>query len=179
MNQILLYHYATIEKYKSIIKKEMLIPSAPFNSRIPENEWSNYIRQFSFPIAHLYTYCFFEPDPQSWRDYGLFELLMEEFAGGDYLLELSIFLELEEERDFPILVRDHVFHSPKSYGKLPKEWKRREVRDSRPDLRNAWYQSTTPLRDYDSTFICPEILIPFTISLDKIKATGGRDGKFH
>lgn len=174
MSIIRLFHYVTTKKYEDILAKQALIPSAPFNPRITDEEWDSYIHYFPFRVARFYTCCFFEPKPKSWEDYGLFELLMEEFAGGDYLLILNVLMG--DEGDFPILVRDHSFHSPRSYGKSPQEWRKREIRDSRPDLRNAWYQSTVSLKDYDDIFICPEVLIPFKISLDKIKATGGQNG---
>lgn len=165
MDELTFYHHVGTEKYEGIARSGMLMPSAPFNPSIQEDEWSNYAHQFSFPVARLNTCCFFEPEPKSWKDYGLFDLLMEEFAGGDYLLELRV----EDKKDLPILVRDHGFHSPKVYGKSPQEWRKRDVRNSRPDLRNAWHQSTTLLRDYDGDFICPELLIPFPISLNKIR----------
>lgn len=119
-------------------------------------------------MARLTTCCFFERKPESWREYGLFELLMEEFAGGDHLLELTV---SDEERN-PILVRDHSFHSPRKYGMSPQEWRKREMRDSRLDLREAWYKSTTLLNDYDGDFICPEVLIPFPIFLGNIRVIG-------
>ncbi|MBS3116503.1 hypothetical protein J4421_02800 [Candidatus Woesearchaeota archaeon] len=168
MDKIKLYHYVTEDKYRSLLARKFLMPSAPFNSRILEREWEAYVRQFPFQVARLNTCCFFEPEPQSWREHGLFELLMEEFAGGDYLLEVTV---SDEERS-PILVRDHSFHSPKKYGMPLQEWRKREVRDSKSELREAWYQSTTPLRDYEGSFICPEVLIPFPISLNNIKIIG-------
>ena len=165
MDNTTLYHYLTSKKYQSMLDSRILIPSAPFNSTVSEEQWGDYSQQFSFPITRLYTCCFLEPAPQNWKDYGLFELLMEEFAGGDYLLELHV----SDEQKRPLLIRDHSFHSPKRYGKSPQDWRKREVRDSRPDLREAWYQSTTQLRNYGGNFICPEVLIPFSIEISNIK----------
>ncbi len=165
MNNTFFYHYVTERKFKDVIERKLLVPSSPFNSKVPEKEWQDYARQFSFPVARLNTCCFFEPNPEKWREYGLFDLLMEEFSGGDHLLELTV----SDEEKAPILVRDHSFHSPKKYDMLPQEWRKREKRDSRPELREAWYQSTTPLRAYDGSFICPEALIPYPISLNKIR----------
>jgi len=165
MATVTLYHYVTDKKYENIVKERSLVPSAPFNSKIPKEEWKDYAGKFPFLVARLYTCSFLESEPQSWKDYGLFELLMDEFAGGDHLLELTF---SEEEKDL-FLVRDHSFHSPKKYNLLPQEWRKREMRDSRPGLREAWYQSTTSLKDYDGSFICPEVLIPCPIPLDKIR----------
>ncbi|HLD79598.1 MAG TPA: hypothetical protein VJA18_03485 [Candidatus Nanoarchaeia archaeon] len=166
MDNILLYHYVTSKKYETVLEKGLLLPSAPFNPKVSGTQWNEYIKQFSFPVVQLYTCCFFEPEPQSWKEHGLFELLMEEFAGGDHLLELTI---LEQNLSDPILVRDHSFHSPKNYDRSPQDWRKREVRDSRPVLREAWYQSTTQLRNYGGNFICPEVLIPFSIEISNIK----------
>lgn len=168
MENIKLYHHVSDRKYIDTIERKLLIPSSPFNSRVPESEWQKYAGNFSFPVARMNTCCFFEPNPENWREYGLFDLLMEEFAGGDYLLELSV----NDNDKTPILVRDHSLHSPRKYGMPPQEWRKREKRDSRPDLREAWYQSTTPLRNYDRSFVCPEVLIPFPISLNNIKIIG-------
>jgi hypothetical protein len=160
-----LYHYLAESKYLDIIERKLLMPTSPFNSRIPENEWQKYSSQFTFSVSRMNTCCFFEQNPEKWKEYGLFDLLMEEFAAGDYLLRLIV----EDNPESPLLIRDHSFHSPKKYGMSPQEWRKREQRDSRPDLREAWYQSTVPLRDYDGSYICPEVLIPFPISLDNIK----------
>lgn len=165
MENITLCHYVTNRKYMDIIKRKLLIPSSPFNSKISKNKWQGYARQFPFPVTRLNTCCFFESNPKNWEKYHLFELLMKEFAGGDYLLELTV----SDNKKNPILVRDHSFHSPKKYGMSPKEWEKREKRNSRPDLRKAWYQSTALLKNYDGSFICPEVLIPFPILLNKIK----------
>ena len=89
---------------------------------------------------------------------------MEEFAGGDLLLKLSI----EDNPTSPLIVRDHKFHSPKEYGYPPEIWKKKEIRDSRPDLRNKWYESAVPFQEYNGNYICPEILIPFNIQLDDV-----------
>lgn len=161
---MILYHYVFEEKYRKIQKEGTLKPSAPFNPRIPDKEWEKYSKRFSFPISKLYICCFSEPMPKSWIEYGLFNLLMEEFAGGDLLLELR----LEDNHSSPILVREHKFHSPKAYGYPPKIWRERKIRDSRPDLRSKWYESAIPLHQYNDTYICPEILIPFDIPLEKI-----------
>lgn len=156
-----LYHYSSAQKYSVVKEAGFLMPSAPFNSRIQDNEWASYIQRFPFPVARYYTCSFFEPRPAAWIEYGLFDLLMEEFAGGDILLELSI----EDNQEMPVIVRDHKYHSPKEYGVSPDIWKKREVRDSRPDLRNKWYESAVPLKLYDLSFICPEVLIPFDVPL--------------
>ena len=165
MSNITLYHYMASKKYQSMLDSRMLIPSAPFNSTISETQWDDYSRHFSFPIVRLYTCCFLELAPQNWKDYGLFELLMEEFSGGDHLLEFTI----SDQEKKPLLVRDHSFHSPKKYGQSVQEWRRREIRNSRPELREAWYRSTTRLSNYDGNFICPEVLVPFTIEMSDIK----------
>ncbi len=165
MSNITLYHYLSSKKYESMLEGGMLMPSAPFNSNVSEAQWEDYSHQFSFPVARLYTCCFLEPEPQSYRDYGLFELLMEEFSGGDHLLRLNI----SDEVETPLLIRDHSFHSPQKYEKSVQEWRRREIRNSRPELRQAWYQSTIPLRNYDGNFICPEVLIPFPIKISNIQ----------
>jgi len=160
------YHYLGEEKFQSTLKKKMLLPSAPFNSRVPEEQWEEYTSGFSFPVARLYTCCFFEQEPVSWKEYDLFDLLMEEFAGGDHLLGLDV--GTTESDEYPILVRDHNFHSPKKYGMSPQEWKKRKMRDSRPKLREAWYRSAIPLSEYSGSHICPEVLIPFGIEWDRI-----------
>ncbi len=168
MGNITLYHHVSERKYAEIAERKILVPSSQFNPRVAENEWQDYASQFPFPVARLNICCFFEPKPESWRGYGLFDLLMEEFAGGDHLLELTV----ADDETNPVLVRDHSFHSPKKYGMTPKEWRKREKRDSRPDLREAWYKSAVPLKDYGGGFVCPEVLIPFPISLNRIRAVG-------
>lgn len=163
-----LYHYASQEKFERFQKEKELKPTAPFNPRITDEEWSSYVKKFPFPIAKRYTCAFFEPEPSSWKEYGLFDLLMEEFAGGDYLLELLV----EDDKEVPILVRDHAFHSPKAYGVSSEVWRQRAVRDSHPELREKWLASTICLRDYQENYVCPEVLIPSTILLERIAVVG-------
>jgi len=164
----ILYHYAVEEKFKRVIKQQALLPSAPFNSRISETDWQTYSHTFLFSVARLNICCFLELVPESWMEYGLFKLLMKEFAGGDHLLKITV----SDDEKFPILVRDHSFHSPKKYGMKPTTWSERKNRDSRPDLREKWYRSTTLLSNYNGSFICPEVLIPFSVPLVNIKILG-------
>ena len=159
MDKVIIYHYTREKKYLGMIKRGLFMPTSPFNSNIKEAEWLKYVTQFSFPVSRLNTCCFFEKNPKNWKEYGLFE-----FSGGDYLLEISI----KDDKEQPILVRDHSFHSPKNYCMSPEEWRERKNRDSKPHLREAWYKSTIPLKDYNNNFICPEILVPFPISLNNI-----------
>ncbi len=164
MENITLYHYVSEKKYQQIQKDKFIKPSAPFNSKILDKKWDEYVKRFSFPLARLYTCTFFEPEPKAWQEYGLFDLLMEEFAGGDLLLKISV----EDNSTHPIIIRDHRFHSPKEYGYPPEIWKKREIRNSKPNLRKKWYESVVPIQEYDGNYICPEILIPFKIPLDNV-----------
>ena len=159
-----LYHYISKEKYERIKQESFLRPSAPFNSKITNKKWEEYTQRFEFPITQYYICTFLEQEPQQWKEYGLFGLLMKEFSGGDLILKLKV----EDNNKFPILVRDHMHHSPKEYGLLPEVWKRREMRDSRPDLREKWYNSTVQLKDYNENYVCPEILIPFAVRFENI-----------
>lgn len=86
MSDITLYHYVKEGKYVDTIERKLLIPTSPFNSRVSEGEWQRYASQFSFPVALMNTCCFFKQNPENWKEYGLFDLLIEEFSGGDYLL---------------------------------------------------------------------------------------------
>lgn len=165
MKNITLYHYVSREKFSRIQKEKILTPTAPFNSGIPDEDWLDYTKQFPFPLARYYTCCFFEPSPEGWKEYGLFDLLMEEFSGGDYLLKFQI----ESDSPLPILVRDHKFHSPKEYGFSPEKWRKRKVRNSRPDLRQKWYDSTLTLQEYKCGYVCPEVLVPFEVPLAEIE----------
>ncbi len=162
-----LYHYTSEKNWKKIKDEGVLRMATRFNPRIKKEDWLKYTLKFNFPIADHYTCSFFEPEPKNWKEYGLFDLLMEEFAVGDYLLELNI----EDESTYPIIVREHKFHSPKEYGMSVSKWRKRKNRDSKPHLREKWYNSAVLLKNYDNTFICPEILIPFNIYLKDIKET--------
>jgi hypothetical protein len=126
---ITLYHYLSRGKYQRVTDEAALKPTAPFNPRIREEEWEEYIGRFQFPIMKRYICACLEECPSNWKDYGLFELLKGELAGGDHLLELRV----EDDGNAPILVRDHKFYSPKAYGVKPQVWNKREVQDSKPD----------------------------------------------
>lgn len=162
---VTLYHYLSSHKWKTVQETGFLQPTGPFNSGISSQEWGEYSIQFPFPVSEKNTFCFLEQNPPSWHEYGLFDLLMKEFSGGDKVLELNV----DSSFMAPLLIRDHSFHSPKMYGCSPGEWQKREVRNSRPDLREKWCRSTIPLSQYAGNFICPEVLVPFPVPLDKIK----------
>lgn len=160
-----LYHYISKAEHEELRRRKILIPTSPFNPRIKDDEWKAYIKRFGFPVSRHYICTFFKEKPESWVRYGLFDLLMEEFAGGDFLLKITT----DDDPDNPILVRDHKFHSPREYGCSPEVWRNRKIRDSRPDLRDKWYESAIKLSDYNGSYICPEVLIPFSVPLDRIK----------
>lgn len=164
MRTITLYHYVSRQRRNEIKKNKALVPLTPFNPLISGKVWHSYAGQFSFPIARFYSCHFFEPLPRTWVEYGLFDLLMKEFAKGDYLLKSKV----TDNPACPILVRDHKFHSPKEYEVTPEIWQKKEVRNSRPDLRNKWHQSVIPLRNYTGQYACPEVLVGFPIPLNQI-----------
>lgn len=148
----------------------ILKPTSPFSPAVQDKEWEDYIKGFLFPVSRYNTCAFLESKPKSWVEYGLFDLLMEEFAGGDYLLRIAV----DDNPEKPLIVRDHKYHSPKEYGCSPEIWRKREVRDSRPDLRKKWLESAVPLSDYESNYVCPEVLIPFDVPMSQIKAIKNR-----
>ncbi len=162
MSGLLVYHYATKGKVQRAFERQELEPSAPFNTQVPADEFEIYSRQFPFTVSRLNIFCLLEPTPEGWKGYGLLELLLENATGRDHLLELAV-------SDEGLLIRDHGLHSPKAYGMLPQEWSRREMRDSRPDLREAFYRSTVLLRDYPGGFACPEILVPFPVPISQVR----------
>ncbi|MBI4151960.1 hypothetical protein HY496_03235 [Candidatus Woesearchaeota archaeon] len=168
---ITLYHYLSDKKLQRLQECHSLHPTAPFNADVPEEQWSVYAARFPFPVSPLNTFCFLERNPPSWHGAGLFQLLMEEYAGGEHLLQLNIY----DDPDKPILVRDHYFHSPCSYGFSPDEWKKRPVRSSRPDLKEQWYDSAILLAQYPNNYVCPEILVPFPISEQQTRVIWSRN----
>jgi hypothetical protein len=160
-----LYQYISKAKHDELMRDGVLKPTAPFNPRVSNKDWGGYIKRFRFPVSRFYSCAFFDPKPDFWIEYGLFDLLMEEFAGGEFLLKIIT----EDNINNPIIVRDHKYHSPKEYGCAPKIWRNRNVRDLRPDLRDKWYESAVLLSNYDGSYICPEVLIPFSIPLHQIR----------
>lgn len=161
---ITLYHYASQKKYEKLCREGFVKPTSPFNPRIRDEDWGKYIKRFGFPVSKYYTCTFLEPKPKAWAEYGLFDLLMEEFASGDYLLKMMV----ADNPSNPIIVREHKHHSPKEYGFPPEIWRRREIRDSRPDLREKWCNSAIPLSRYSNNYICPEFLIPYCVPLEQV-----------
>ncbi|MBS3139553.1 hypothetical protein J4479_00975 [Candidatus Woesearchaeota archaeon] len=162
---ITVYHYLSDQKLRRIVEQGFLEPIAPFNSHLAEEHWNDYIKQFPFPVVRKYIFAFFQPEPTSWKEFGLFDLLKEETAG-DRLLEIA----LQDDLPVPVLVREHKFHSPKEYGCSPEEWKKPEIRNSRPELREQWYSSAVTLNSYNFAFICPEVLVPIFIPLARARA---------